>query len=160
MTGHEALIKRINNRAELIFGDIADTVAGFTASLTEDAPLAFISVDTDIYTGAKSALRCLTGAPELYTPGVSLYCDDINFFFANKWCGELAAIEEFNAEHAMRKIDVDRSLPGHRPDVTATWYNTMFVIHILDHELRQKPQKREGLSLEKHFAFMKESSLF
>ncbi len=160
MSNREDLRRRVGDKAELIFGDIADTVDGFVATLDESAPLGFISVDVDIYSGAKSALRCLTARPELYTPGVSIYCDDIQFFFANRWCGELAAIEEYNAEQPMRKIDVDRSLPGHRPDRTAAWYGTMFVCHMLDHQLRTRPQKREGLSLEEHFAFMKESSLF
>jgi hypothetical protein len=160
MTNRDDLRRRVGDRAELIFGDIADTIDGFVASLDESAPLAFISVDVDIYTGSKSALRSLTGKPELCTPAVSIYLDDTQFFFANRWCGELRAIEEFNEQNAMRKIDEDRSLPGHRPDAITYWYRSMYVCHILDHELRTRPQKREGLSLEQHFAFMKESSLF
>jgi hypothetical protein len=160
MTNRDDLRRRVGDRAELIFGDIADTVDGFVASLDESAPLGFISVDVDIYTGARSALRCLKARPELYTPGVSIYCDDVQFFFANRWCGELRAMEEFNEQQALRKIDEDRSLPGHRPDLTAQWYRTMFVCHVLDHPMRTRPQVREGLSLEQHFAFMKESSLF
>jgi hypothetical protein len=160
MTNRDDLRKRIGDRAELIFGDIADTVDGFVASLDESAPLAFISVDVDIYSGSKSALRCLTGRPELCTPAVSIYLDDTQFFFANRWCGELRAIEEFNENNAMRKIDEDRSLPGHRPEAVSYWYRSMYVAHILDHEMRTKPQAREGLSLEEHFAYMRESSLF
>lgn len=70
----------------------------------------------DIYSGAKSALQSLTGRSELYTPAVGIYYDDTSFFFANRGCGELRAIEEFNEEQAIRKIYQDRSLPGHRPD--------------------------------------------
>lgn len=160
MTNHDDLRRRVGDRAELIFGDIADTVDGFVASLDESAPLGFISVDVDIYTGSRSALRCLKGRPELYTPALSVYMDDTQFFFANRWCGELLAIDEFNETNAMRKIDEDRSLPGHRPDPITYWYRSMFVCHVLDHELRNKPQAREKLSLEEHFAYMKESSLF
>jgi hypothetical protein len=160
MTNREELKRRVGDKAELIFGDIADTVDGFVASLDESAPLGFISVDVDIYTGSRSALRCLKGRPELYAPAISVYMDDTQFFFANRWCGELLAVEEFNQQNAMRKIDEDRSLPGHRPDSITYWYRSMFVCHILDHELRTKPQARERLSLEDHFAFMKESSLF
>jgi hypothetical protein len=36
----------------------------------------------------------------------------------------------------------------------------MFVCHVLDHEARNKPRVREGLSIEEHGNFMKESSLF
>jgi len=37
--------------------DIGETVGAFTASLDGSAPLGFISVDVDIYSGAKSVLR-------------------------------------------------------------------------------------------------------
>ena len=80
-------------------------------------------------------------------------------FFANRWCGELRAIEEFNEENSVRKIDEDRSL-SQRPVRLEPWYRSMFVCHILDHETRCKPRKREGLSIQEHYAFMKASSLF
>jgi hypothetical protein len=160
MVDREALAARFRGRAELIFGDIKDTVHGLVASFDPEAPLGFISVDVDIYSGAKSALGCLLGRPELYSPAVSIYCDDVQFFFANRWCGELLAIAEFNADNALRKIDRDRSLPGHRPKLFEPWYGAMYVCHVLDHEVRNRPKERGGLSLEEHFAFMKETSLF
>ena len=159
MSNQDELRKRIQNKAELIFGDIAKTVDAFAATLDESCPLGFIAVDVDIYSGAKSALRSLLGRPELYTPGISMYCDDVQFFFANRWCGELRAIDEFNEEHAMRKIDKDRSLPGRRPDRLSPWYQAMFVCHVLDHPLRTSAQARGKLSLEEHMAFMKASAL-
>jgi hypothetical protein len=160
MTNKEDLARRVDGRAELIFGDIKDTVGGLVANLNESAPLGFISVDVDIYSGAKSALRSLLGKPELYAPAVSIYCDDVCFFFANRWCGELRAIEEFNDENATRKIDQDRSLPGHRPSQNDAWYQSMFVCHVLDHEVRTSPKRRSGLSLQEHYEFMKHFSLF
>ncbi len=159
MTNREELQHRLDGRAELIFGDIKDTVDAFVASLDASAPLGFISIDVDVYSGAKSALRCLLGRPELYTPAVSIYCDDVQFFFANRWCGELRAIDEFNEENEKRKIDQDRSLPGRRAEVYAPWYRSMFVAHVLDHELRSRPRARGGLSLEEHFRFMKDFSV-
>lgn len=160
MTNKDELRKRMGNKAELIFGDIKDTVDGFVASLDESAPLGFVSIDVDIYSGAASALRSLISRPELYTPAVSVYCDDVSFFFANRWCGELLAIEEFNEKNALRKIDEDRSLPGGRPSLSDAWYKSMFVCHILDHEIRSKPRERTGLSIQDHYSFMKASSLF
>jgi hypothetical protein len=159
MTNKDDLRKRVDGRAELIFGDIKDTVDGFVDSLDEAAPLGFVSIDVDIYSGSKSALRALKGRPELYTPAVSMYCDDVRFFFANRWCGELLAIAEFNEENSVRKIDEDRSL-GDRPCRSEPWYRSMFVCHVLDHETRCKPRSREGLSIQDHYAFMKASSLF
>jgi len=160
MTNKDELRARMGGKAELIFGDIEDTVAGFVASLDESAPLGFISIDVDLYTGARSALRVLLGRPELYTPAVSIYCDDVSFFFANRWCGELRAIEEFNQENSMRKIDQDRSLPGVRPSLADAWYRSMFVGHILDHEVRNKPRQRSGLSIQDHHSFIKACALF
>jgi hypothetical protein len=160
MTNKDELRRRMGGRAELIFGDIKDTVDGFVDSLVEAAPLGFIAVDVDIYSGAKSAFRSLLGRPELYTPAVSVYCDDVSFFFANRWCGELLAIEEFNRENELRKIDQDRSLPGVRPSTSDAWYKSMFVAHILDHDVRRRPQRRSGLSIQDHYSFMKAASLF
>jgi hypothetical protein len=159
MTNREELERRVDGRAELIFGDIKNTIDGFVAGLDASAPLGFISIDVDVYSGAKSALRCLLGRPELYAPAVSIYCDDVQFFFANRWCGELRAIDEFNEENEKRKIDQDRSLPGRRAEVNAPWYRAMFVAHILDHELRSQPRTRGGLSLEEHFKLMRDFSL-
>lgn len=160
MTNKDELKRRVGNRAELIFGDIKDTVDGFVGSLTESAPLGFISIDVDIYSASRSAFRALLGPPELYTPAISIYCDDVSFFFANRWCGELLAIEEFNQAHDLRKIDQDRSLPGVRPVTNERWYGSMFVAHILDHEVRSRPRRRAGLSIQDHYSFMKASALF
>jgi hypothetical protein len=159
MANRDELLRRVAGRAELIFGDIKNTVDSFVSSLAESAPLGFISIDVDVYSGAKSALRCLLARPELYTPAVSIYCDDVQFFFANRWCGELRAMEEFNEENEMRKVDRDRSLPGRRPAADATWYGAMFVGHILDHELRTHPRPRGSMSLEEHYRLMEKFSL-
>jgi hypothetical protein len=41
---------------------------------------------------------------------VPVYVDDIAMPTSNRFGGELLAIDEFNAEHELRKIDVDRTL--------------------------------------------------
>ena len=160
MEDRDALMSRLGDRATIIWGDIADTVDPFTDSLDSAAPLGFVSVDVDIYTATKSALRCLTAAPEKYIPGVSMYFDDVTFYFANEWAGELAAIKEFNEEHELRKIGRDRSLPGHRPVKADSWYNSMYVGHILDHDARQKPRERQHLTIGSHLDFMLSRHLF
>ena len=147
MVDTDALIKAVNGRAELVFGDIENTVGPFVETVTPDAPIGFVSVDVDVYTGARSALRCLTGKPESCSPAVSMYFDDIGNFFANQWCGELAAIAEFNEEHALRKIDRDRSLPGSRPARDAKWYPHMYACHILDHEARNQPRPKDAVPI-------------
>jgi len=160
MPDRDKLLAAVGGRARLVFGDIENTVDAFRESLTPEAPLGFVSVDVDIYSGSRSALRCLTGRPELYNPAVSMYFDDVSFFFANRWCGELAAIGEFNESEPHRKIDLDRSLPGTRPVREAPWYPSMHVCHVLDHEARQRPRPRGPLDIGEHFQFMRRNALY
>jgi hypothetical protein len=143
----EALLSQIGNSAEIFFGDIADTVDKFLETVDASCPIGFCSIDVDFYASSKSALRCLTGKPECYAPAVSLYFDDVAIFTCNKWCGELASIEEFNSDNALRKIDVDRSLSGSRPVQTVYWYQRMYVGHVLDHPLRQTQQTRKAVGM-------------
>jgi hypothetical protein len=160
MEDRETLVKKIAGRAEIVWGDIRETLAGFMPTVDESAPIGFISVDVDIYSASKAALGCLTGPPEHYNPAVSMYFDDVGFFFANEWAGELAAIAEFNNEQAQRKIGRDRSLPGRRPKKAEGWYDAMYACHILDHEARQKPRDRGKLTIGKHHDFMSNSFLY
>ncbi|MBM2814314.1 MAG: hypothetical protein HW421_1076 [Ignavibacteria bacterium] len=155
MSDKEQLLKKINDRAELIIGDIKDTVDIFVSKLSTDAPLGFISIDTDVYTGAKHALRCLTSDVGFYNPAVTIYFDDVNFYFANRWCGELAAIEEFNSEQQFRKIDKDRTCPGSRPFHDLVWYENMYIAHILDHPRRTNIEERNALDIDKHGKLIK-----
>jgi len=160
MEDRDALLAKLDGRAEIIWGDIAKTVGAFTEAIDEAAPLGFISVDVDIYSATKAALSCLTARPEKYNPAVSMYFDDVSFFFASEWSGELLAIAEFNAEHELRKIGRDRSLPGHRPRRAEPWYATMYVCHVFDHEARQKPRQRHQLAIGAHAEFMSSNFLF
>ena len=156
----EGLMRKLGGRAEVVWGDIADTIGSFMASINSSAPLGFISFDLDIYSATITGLRCLTGQPGKYNPGISIYFDDVSFFFANEWAGELAAIAEFNGEHELRKIGPDRSLPGRRPVKSASWYSQMYVCHVLDHELRQNPRDRRQLAIDEHAEYMAAKFLF
>jgi hypothetical protein len=160
MEDHDGLMRKLAGRAEIIWGDIAETIGPFTDAIDPEAPLGFISVDVDIYSATKSALQCLTGRSENYNPAVSMYFDDVSFFFANEWSGELLAISEFNSAHELRKIGRDRSLPGRRPTKAEQWYSAMYVCHVLDHEARQRPREREELTIGAHADFMNSQFLF
>jgi hypothetical protein len=157
MRNRDELVNRISGRAEIIFGDIQDTIGPFTDSLDSDAPLGFIAIDVDTYSGAKYALRGLNGPAELYNPAVSIYCDDVNFFMANEWCGELAAMAEFNSANALRKIDKDRSLPGLRAVRNPDWHERMYVCHMLDHVARNRSGRDAALGLEGYQQHMNNS---
>lgn len=145
---------RLEGKAELILGDINDTIDGFAATLTPDSPLGFVSIDVDIYSGTVAALRALNSRAELYLPAVSFYLDDVGSYFSNTACGELCAVNEHNQAHPLRLIDIDRSLPGRRPLETAGWYRSMHVCHVLDHPYRTHPRNRGALSIEDHLGFM------
>ena len=145
---------RLNGKAELILGDIKDTIGAFTATLTPDCPLGFVSIDVDIYSGTVAALRALDGPAELYLPAISFYLDDVGSYFNNDVCGELGAVNEHNQAHPMRPIGIDRSLPGRRADAVAAWYRSMYVCHVLDHPLRTHPRERGSLTLQDHLKFM------
>jgi hypothetical protein len=160
MGDRSKLLNKLEGRAEIIWGDIANNIESFTDAIDPSAPLGFISVDVDIYSATKAALRCLTSQSEKYNPAVSMYFDDVSFFFANEWAGELAAITEFNAEHELRKIDRDRSLPGRRPIAADGWYSKMYICHILDHDARQKPRTRDSLNIGSHADYMASRFLF
>jgi hypothetical protein len=156
----DRLLQELGGRAEIIWGDINDNIDSFIDAIDPSEPIGFISIDVDLYSATGAALRGLTKASEKYNPAISMYFDDVRFFFANKWAGELAAIAEFNAEHDLRKIDRDRSLPGHRPVKAESWYSQMYICHILDHEARQKPRARRELNIGCHADFMASQFLF
>ena len=145
---------KLNGKAELILGDINDTIDAFSATLTPECPLGFVSIDVDIYSGTVSALRALDGRAELYLPAMSFYLDDVGSYFSNVACGELCAVNEYNLAHSLRPIDIDRSLPGRRTDAMAGWYRSMYVCHVLDHPYRTHPRDRGALSLQDHLGFM------
>jgi hypothetical protein len=146
----DALRQKINGQAELVIGDIQDTVGDFLKTVSKSAPVGFISVDVDLYSASVASLLSLTGPAEAYLPAVPTYFDDVGFYFCNRWCGELAAIEEFNAGNQLRKIDIDRTLPGKRPVKFARWYPQMYACHVLDHPLRQASQTRDSLNMQRH----------
>lgn len=135
-TSLEDLEQRFRGKANLKIGKIENTVEGFLDNLVPHEPIGFIAIDVDRYEATVSTLRAINGPTEKYLPTVSLYLDDIAQYESNKWCGELAAIHEFNANNAMRKIDEDRTLFD-RPIPNPKWHRKMFAIHFLDHPSRQ-----------------------
>ncbi len=154
MQDPDELRSRLAGQAELIIGDIANTIDPFMSSLRGDCPLGFVSIDVDVYSATVSSLKGLAGPHDRYLPAVSFYFDDTLFYFANEACGELAAIAEHNAQVPHRPIYPDRSLPGWRPDSYAPWYRAMYVAHILDHPARAQPRARGSLSLDEHLGFV------
>ena len=154
MGDHQELVNSLKGRAEIIFGDINNTIDAFRDSLNELSPIGFISIDVDIYSGTASALRILSGDSRLYLPAISFYFDDVVSYFSNFASGELCAIAEHNVAQPMRPIDIDRSLPNKRTDSDRNWHRQMYVAHILDHISRTTPQPRPPMNLIDHLVHM------
>lgn len=122
------LRQKLPSFAELIIGDVGDTVAEVLEKAGK-AKIGFVSIDLDFYSSTKRAMRLFTDAnPEKYLPALPVYFDDMDSLITlNEWCGEAAAINEFNAEQRYRKMD-------RKPHFNIPRFH---ICHILDHPIRQ-----------------------
>jgi hypothetical protein len=120
----------------LVIGEVEKTLPEFTASLSGEAPIGFMSLDFDYYFSSKQALEVLKGRPECYLPNTILYLDDIEEESHNSFCGELLAVHEFNSENKYRKIERYHFLRSYRIMRAARWIDHMFILHVLDHRVR------------------------
>ena len=142
MTNVAGLKQALPANAELLIGDVAETVPKFVHTLTADAPLGFVSVDVDYYSAAKAAMPILTGGAQNYLPLVPVYLDDIGVHGSNPWNGELLAVSEFNSENALRKIAPFTLLRSRRIFKNTQWIDRMFAAHIHDHPYRSASHRR------------------
>jgi hypothetical protein len=142
MSDRRALLEALPPFAELVIGDIKDTVPPFLERLSPDAPLAFVSLDVDYYSSSVLALPIFSGEPEKYLPMPLLYLDDIVIETANPWCGELLAVAEFNQHQAMRKIAPLAMLRARRVFKNALWIDQIYGVHIFDHSARSPATTR------------------
>jgi hypothetical protein len=138
MVDPSIVTKRLQGRAELIIGDIRDTVPEFVARLSPEAPLGYVSIDVDLYHSTIGCLAVLEHVdPRCYLPYFMAHIDDTMGHSKNAWCGELLAIDEFNQQHTLRKIDVARGFQQRRVFRHAWWLEKLRKVHILDHPERQ-----------------------
>jgi hypothetical protein len=107
--------------------------------LSGSGPLAFASIDVDIYTSAKSALKLIPDSKaNALLPTGGLHFDDAwSEYGYNRFAGELLVIDEINNEYEVRKIDRDRYV-DHWHDGTQPWHAAMYMFHALDHPGRFK----------------------
>jgi hypothetical protein len=126
-------------RAELILGDVADTIGPFLGR--RPPPVAFASFDLDLYSSTAQALRVFEGEAEALLPRVHCYFDDITGFTYSDFNGERLAIREFNERNGLRKISSFYGLSHYVPSRCATdlWVEKMHLAHVLDHPLYGEP---------------------
>lgn len=138
MQDFDALQKELDGRATLIIGDIRK-IGSLDEILSESGPLGFVSIDVDIYSSAKSALKLIADCEtSSLLPTVGLHLDDaVSEWGYNRFAGELLAINEINDEYETRKIDLDRYVDywhgGAQP-----WHAAMYMLHAFDHPDRFK----------------------
>ncbi len=142
-----ALETNLPENVHLIIGDVTETTVAFVEKISPEAPIGYAIIDVDYYSSTVGALNVFKGAnPSHYLPVTSIYLDDIFADEHNPWCGELLAINEFNAAQTMRKfnwspfIDVDRLFKR------ASWLKQVWNFQVMDHprrsEVRTVAEKR------------------
>ena len=132
---HEDFRPRLK-KAKFVIGDVAETVPRFCGEFNP-APIGFVAFDLDYYSSTVHALELFEADSSKLLPRVICYMDDIvgdDHELHSAFTGELLAIEEFNAAHAMRKV-APINLLRHKRKIPSVWNDQMFVAHIFDHPL-------------------------
>lgn len=132
----EAIRRKLPPNAQLIVGDVAQTVPEFVRTLSASAPLGFAAIDVDYYWSTKECMPVFLGPPESYLPVTTVYLDDVEQYGMCKFAGELLAVEEFNEENKLRKITPMNFLRPGRIFRNAKWIDHMFSLHVFDHPIR------------------------
>ena len=139
MQDPDALRAALPNNANLILGDIRDTVRSFQPS----APIGFVSIDVDYYSSTVEALEIFCGPPQNVS-WVIAYFDDVEFEGHNGHCGELLAAREFVDTHPLRPITGYNLLRPRRIFQRALWIDHMYMVHVLDHPVRSQAMGKWG----------------
>ena len=128
------LLKQRLGRAQLILGNVAETVPQFAAR-SDVPPVGFVSFDLDFYSSTVEAFRLFDQPSNRLLPRVFCYFDDCigdDWELHSPFAGELLAIDEFNRQHPARKVAPIYGL-RHKRWRPAQWNDMMFVMHCFDH---------------------------
>lgn len=127
--------------AQLVIGEVSQTVPQFLQTLSGDEPIGYVVFDVDYYSSTRDALAILQHSdPARYLPITLTYFDDISLDAHNSYCGQLLAIDEFNRASALRKIERPQFLEASRLYKKAPWLKHIFFAHVLDHATRTTAQ--------------------
>ena len=132
----DRLRQALGSAAALHIGDLSATIPAFLAELDPTAPIGFVALDLDYYSSTVDALRVFIGDPRSYLPLTVVYADDISLEPHNSACGMTLAINEFNANTPMRRIEPHRFFETWRIFRRATWLKQILFLHVLDHPRR------------------------
>jgi hypothetical protein len=93
---------------KLYIGLVNKTLPTFISD--KPTPVAFVSFDLDIYSSTRDALELFDADYESLLPRIICYFDDISGHTYSEYTGERLAINEFNAQHGQRKLDIIHNL--------------------------------------------------
>lgn len=133
----ERLRRALPDNAEIVLGQLGETVPAFLRRLSAEAPIGFVSIDVDYYSSTSEALRVFVGPADRYLPLTPVYLDDVDYESHSEWAGELRAVADFNAEHEFRKVTPLNFLRHRRLFKNAKWIDHMYALHVFDHVSRQ-----------------------
>jgi hypothetical protein len=123
------------NKAKLFLGMVEETVSQFIDS--KPAPIAFIAFDLCFYSSTAHAFQVFEADQSVLLPRVHCFFMNILARTFGDHNGERAAISDFNASHAMRKISKIHGLQYYVRGSLARqrWVEQFYMAHIFDHEL-------------------------
>lgn len=121
---------RLTPRTRLVLGNIADTVPTFVAA--GHAPVGFVACDVDLYSSSRDVLRVFSLPGKAMLRRVFMYFDDLDFVFNHRFAGEWLAIDEFNRENPMLKVNVWHGIRKDRVFKDESWLDKMFIAHDLE----------------------------
>lgn len=127
-----ALEKRLS-RAKLVIGNVSETCRTFFQDY-RPAPVGCIFHDLDYYSSTRDSFALFEGPREHFLPRVFNYFDDIvgtEVSLFSDFAGERLAIEEFNRDHADKKIARVYYFAGRR--FPREWHHKIFVYHDFQH---------------------------
>lgn len=130
-------------RAELVLGDVAETIPSFLAS--GPPPIGFLSYDLDYYSSTRQALSLLRAEPERLFPRVLCYFDDVHGYPWGDCNGARLAIREFSRPDDPRQLAKLHGLryllpPSEREE---RWPDAMYLAHAFDHPAYAEPEGTE-----------------
>ena len=125
-----SLRKRLTSRTKLIIGNVNTTVSRFFEEYNPP-PMGFVSVDVDLYSSTRDALKIFSQPGKKMLMQVPMYFDDVGQLMNHKFAGELLAINEFNENHADVKIDRWIGVGYGRPFPERAFLERMYMAHDL-----------------------------
>jgi hypothetical protein len=134
-------------RAQLCLGPLTETIPTFLAE--DHAPIAFVSFDLDLYSSTRDALFIFKSNYTNLLPRVVSYFDDICGHTYNEYCGERAAINEFNSSNNSCKLCPIHGLRYFIPRLARDdlWSECTYFAHFFEHPSYGRPDSFKKVAM-------------